>query len=106
MIEREVEVMRRVETFCALVVAAKKAHSMGAVNQRRTNTVSKNNRLEIERLPSVIARTGRSRASLYRDISEGTFPAQVRIGKRAVGWNPAAVDRWIANRFASVEAAS
>ncbi|MGD3336505.1 helix-turn-helix transcriptional regulator [Xanthomonas citri pv. citri] len=64
------------------------------------------NRLSIERLPSVLARVGRSRASLYRDIAAGLFPSPVRIGERAIGWDPRVVDSWIAKRFASVEARS
>jgi len=56
--------------------------------------------LQVERLPSVLARVGRSRASLYRDIAAGLFPAPVKIGARAVGWDVRAVDRWISERFA------
>ena len=62
--------------------------------------------LQVERLPSVLARVGRSRASLYRDIAAGQFPAPVKIGARAVGWDSRVVDRWIAERFASAEATS
>lgn len=38
------------------------------------------------RLPAVLARTGRSRSSLYEDIHNGIFVRQVPIGPRAVGW--------------------
>ncbi len=58
---------------------------------------------KIERLPSVLARVGRSRASLYRDIAAGQFPSPVKLGARAVGWDVRAVDRWIAERFSSME---
>jgi len=61
--------------------------------------------LKIERLPSVLARVGRSRASLYRDIAAGLFPGPVKIGARAVGWDSREVDRWISERFASEGAA-
>lgn len=57
-------------------------------------------RLQVERLPSVLARVGRSRASLYRDIAAGLFPEPVKIGARAVGWDAREVDRWISQRFA------
>lgn len=57
-------------------------------------------RLQVERLPSVLARVGRSRASLYRDIAAGLFPGPVKIGARAVGWDAREVDRWISQRFA------
>nr|WP_082394059.1 AlpA family phage regulatory protein [Stenotrophomonas acidaminiphila] len=66
--------------------------------------MSKTVQPEVERLPSVVARTGRSRASLYRDVNEGSFPRPVKIGKRAIGWDRAAVDQWIADRFADSEA--
>ncbi|MEB1390403.1 AlpA family phage regulatory protein, partial [Xanthomonas campestris pv. campestris] len=52
------------------------------------------NRLTVERLPSVLARVGRSRASLYRDIAAGQFPSPVKIGERAIGWDPRVVDNW------------
>ncbi|WP_420009731.1 helix-turn-helix transcriptional regulator [Xanthomonas sacchari] len=68
--------------------------------------MSNTQRLEIERLPSVLARVGRSRASLYRDIAAGIFPSPVKIGARAVGWDSRAVDRWIAARFETAEASS
>ncbi|PPT96534.1 hypothetical protein XaraCFBP7407_08860 [Xanthomonas arboricola pv. arracaciae] len=60
-------------------------------------------RLIVERLPSVLARVGRSRASLYRDIAAGQFPSPVKIGERAIGWDPRVVDNWIAERFATAE---
>ncbi|WP_081613264.1 helix-turn-helix transcriptional regulator [Xanthomonas sp. SHU 199] len=63
-------------------------------------------RLQVERLPSVLARVGRSRASLYRDIAEGRFPAPSKIGPRAIGWDPSTVDRWIAARFEATEAST
>jgi prophage regulatory protein len=40
----------------------------------------------ILRLRSVIDRTGLSRSSIYLRISQGTFPRQVSLGARAVGW--------------------
>ncbi|RKP56618.1 helix-turn-helix transcriptional regulator [Pararobbsia silviterrae] len=40
----------------------------------------------IVRLSDVIRLTGRSRASIYRDVAEGRMPRQIPIGPRAVGW--------------------
>lgn len=40
----------------------------------------------IVRLGEVTRLTGRSRASIYRDMARGRFPRQVSIGPRAVGW--------------------
>ena len=43
------------------------------------------------RLPTVKARTGLSRSTIYLRISRGTFPAPVSLGGRAVGWIEAEV---------------
>jgi prophage regulatory protein len=51
----------------------------------------------IIRLKTVLARTGLSRTTLYRKISDGTFPRQVRISIHGAGWHESAVNRWIAN---------
>jgi len=40
----------------------------------------------ILRLPEVKAITGKSRSTIYLDISEQRFPAPVRLGARMVGW--------------------
>ena len=47
------------------------------------------------RLPAVIEKTGRGRASIYRMMNEGIFPRQERIGARAVGWRLSAITRWM-----------
>ena len=38
------------------------------------------------KLPEVQSRTGKSRSSIYLGAKNGTFPKQVKIGPRAVGW--------------------
>lgn len=53
------------------------------------------------RLPKVIERTGLSRSSIYSMIGEGLFPAPVKIGRRAVAWREADLDRWAAERMRS-----
>lgn len=40
----------------------------------------------ILRLPEVKALTGKSRSTIYGDISAERFPAPVRLGARMVGW--------------------
>lgn len=56
------------------------------------------------RLPDVLQRTGLSRATLYRKVQDGTFPAQVRIATRCVGWRQSAIDQWLQNpMFYSVD---
>jgi prophage regulatory protein len=49
----------------------------------------------ILRIRSVLERTGLSRSTLYRKVQEGTFPRQVRIAERSVGWRESAVTRWV-----------
>ena len=50
------------------------------------------------RLPDVIHMCGLSRTTLYRRMSEGLFPAPVRIGPRSVAWRESDVREWIEDR--------
>ena len=52
------------------------------------------------RLPTVKARTGLSRSTIYVRVSRGTFPAPVSLGGRAVGWIEAEVHAWLTERIA------
>jgi prophage regulatory protein len=49
----------------------------------------------ILRLPSVIKLTGLSRSSIYVRIAQGSFPRQVSLGPRAVGWRSADIQKWL-----------
>ena len=49
----------------------------------------------ILRLKHVKARTGLSRSTIYQRIKEGSFPAQVSLGPRAVGWLETDIGAWI-----------
>ena len=53
----------------------------------------------ILRLPTVKARTGLSRSTIYLAMSRGEFPRAVNIGRHAVGWTEASVEAWIAERI-------
>ena len=55
----------------------------------------------ILRLPTVKARTGLSRSTIYLRVSEGTFPTSVSLGGRAVGWVEEEVNDWLAKRIAA-----
>lgn len=55
------------------------------------------------RLPEVMARTGLSRSGIYASIAEGTFPAQIPLGIRAVAWDSDAVNRWMEQRAAAAK---
>ena len=49
------------------------------------------------RIADVLRITALSRATLYRRISDGKFPAPVHLGGRACGWSSAALQAWIAD---------
>ena len=51
----------------------------------------------ILRLNKVLDRTGLSRSTLYRKIERRTFPRQVRISERCVGWREGDVESWLRN---------
>lgn len=54
----------------------------------------------ILRRPEVEKKIGFKRAHLYNLMKQGKFPRAVRLGVRAVGWDSAEVDQWLANRRA------
>lgn len=60
----------------------------------------------IIRLKVVLDRTGLSRSTLYRKISEGTFPRQIKISVHGAGWRESAVGRWMSDplRYRETEA--
>ena len=47
------------------------------------------------KLPAVKQRTTLSTSEIYRRIEAGTFPAQVRLGAKAVAWLEHEIDTWI-----------
>jgi prophage regulatory protein len=53
----------------------------------------------ILRLPTVKARTGLSRSTIYLRISEGRFPKPVSLGGRAVGWIEEEVNDWLSQQI-------
>ncbi|HVO23477.1 MAG TPA: AlpA family phage regulatory protein [Candidatus Margulisiibacteriota bacterium] len=46
------------------------------------------------RLPAVLEVTGLGRSTIYRMVADHTFPAPVRVAKRAVAWRDDDVRRW------------
>jgi prophage regulatory protein len=50
------------------------------------------------RLPAVLRTTGLGRSTLYRMVAEHTFPAPVKLSKRAVGWRHDDVRQWTIQR--------
>jgi prophage regulatory protein len=49
----------------------------------------------ILRLKNVKNRTGLSRSTIYERIKAGTFPVQVMLGPRSVGWLESDINAWI-----------
>ena len=54
----------------------------------------------ILRLASVRSKTGLPTSGIYKRISEGSFPKQINLGGRSVGWLESEVNNWIEQRVA------
>jgi len=54
---------------------------------------------KILRLPIVKSLTGLSRSTIYMRISKGSFPKQLELGDRAVGWVESEILGWINDRI-------
>jgi prophage regulatory protein len=52
----------------------------------------------LARLPTVLKATGLGRSTIYRLIADGSFPAPVRLGPRAVAWRWSDLDQWTLSR--------
>ncbi len=53
----------------------------------------------ILRLPTVKARTGLSRSTIYLRMSEDRFPRPVSLGDRAVGWIEEEINDWLTQQI-------
>ena len=51
------------------------------------------------KLPEVLTGTKTSRSFVYAGVKDGTFPAPLKIGKRAVAWTAESIDAWIASKI-------
>lgn len=65
------------------------------------NTIGLTVNSRILRLPAVLEKTGLGRATVYAHISQGAFPAPIKLGLRASGWVEAEIDHWLAARIAA-----
>ena len=54
--------------------------------------------MKLLRLPKVIEATTMCKASIYRLVKKGEFPAPIKIGERAVAWKEEEVTAWIESR--------
>jgi prophage regulatory protein len=53
------------------------------------------------KLPAVLTRVAFSRSRLYVKVKEGTFPAPISLGARAVAWVEQEVDDWVTSMIAA-----
>lgn len=60
--------------------------------------------LTILRRKQVETRTGLSRSTIYLRVADGSFPAPVKLGERAVGWVASEVDAFLARCVAQRDA--
>lgn len=51
--------------------------------------------MKLIKLQQVKELVGLSKSSIYAFIAEGTFPKQVKIGRRAVAWLASDIYAWI-----------
>lgn len=49
----------------------------------------------ILRLPKVSKNTGLSRSTIYERIAKGTFPKQIQLGEKSVGWLDSEISEWL-----------
>lgn len=49
---------------------------------------------EFIRLPEVMEKTGKSKATIYRDIKKGLFPSQIQNGLGTVAWLESDIVEW------------
>lgn len=55
--------------------------------------------MKMLRLKDVIEKTGLSRSSVYRYISEDRFPKPVHLGERTVAWVEREIEDWLMMRL-------
>lgn len=53
--------------------------------------------MRLIRIREVLDKTGLSKATLYRLIAAGKFPASIQIAYRAVAWEESQVDEYLLN---------
>lgn len=50
------------------------------------------------RMDQAMARSGRARSTIYKDMNAGIFPPQVELGEHAVGWKNSELSAWMSAR--------
>ena len=60
---------------------------------------NRRNSMRLIKLKEVMAKTSLGHSSIYKFISEGTFPKQVSLGAKSVAWVESEVDDWIMEKI-------
>jgi len=53
-------------------------------------------------MPKVIDLTSFSKATVYRKVADGSFPAPLKIGKSRVAWRQSDIAAWLAEQSRAV----
>ncbi len=51
------------------------------------------------RLPEVETIVGLKKSAIYQGVKEGTFPAPIKLSRRAVCWNSHSIEAWVIARI-------
>ena len=51
------------------------------------------------RLPDVESLVGLRKSSIYAGVAQGTFPAPIKLSRRAVAWPASVIDAWVMARI-------
>ncbi|WP_027858407.1 AlpA family transcriptional regulator [Marinobacterium jannaschii] len=62
--------------------------------------------MRLIKLNEVMNSTGLARSTIYKYISEGTFPKPVSLGERAVAWVESEISDWILDKIEKRDLAS
>jgi len=68
-------------------------------NMEQANPRKSNKPERLLRLPDVISAVGMGKSSIYEGVKLGTFPAPVKLSRRAVCWPESRIQAWIAQRI-------
>jgi len=54
---------------------------------------------KILRLPEVMKNTGLARSTIYKMVAAKSFPVQIALGVKSVGWLESDIQSWIEDRI-------
>ena len=60
---------------------------------------NKTNPEKLLRLPAVMAIVGLQKSSIYEGVKNGTFPAPIKLSRRAVCWPESHIATWVKERI-------